>query len=192
MAKRQPPSTTAPTGEPLAEAPDNPVEELEKASEAGDINDDNYEEKLLEMLPESERHLDGAVLFAEACVVYGVNPTIGIRPIEILNDPNRPRFVFYRGDALATPAIPDRVKFVTAGGRKITHPIDYDFERDLRQVFHAFHVDPKSQELVEDPLPADLTLPREAVTGIPVKTEHVYPQGYLRRRAIEAARGRAR
>jgi hypothetical protein len=175
-------------GGELSEGAGGDAGDDEDTRASGEINDDNYEETLLRMLPDVERDRSGALLFAEACVAYGVNPDPGKKPIEILHEQNAPRFKFYAGDPYLTPPTPDRVKFVTAGGVKIVHPMDLDFEAVLRRWFQAYHQDPRSKEIVEDPLPPDLTLPREAITGIPSKTEHRYPTGYLRQRALEGAR----
>lgn len=207
MAKKPsaggPPSTPTPAEPAVQETGPGPELELtdEIAEEEGagapaaaeaDVTADNYDATLLEMLPAHERTRTGAVLFAEACIVYGIDPDPAKRPIEILHDQAAPRFRFYAGDSTLTPPTPDRVRFVTGGGVKVCHPIDEDFDRVLRRWFRTTTIDPRTKEPVEGPLPEDLTLPREAVTGIPQTTDHVYPKGYLRQRAIEAARRGAR
>lgn len=148
----------------------------------------NYEATLLGILPDAERRLPGALLFAEACIVYGVNPDPAARPVEILLGGASTRFRFYKGDEFLTPPTPDRVKFVTAGGVKVCHPIDQDFDAILRRWFRTAQVNPRTKELEERPLPDELTLPREAVTGVVQKQEHRMTHGYLRRRALDAAR----
>jgi hypothetical protein len=45
---------------------------------------------------------------------------------------------------------------------------------------------------IDDPLPPDLTLPRELINGIVRRTEHQYKGGYLRARAVERAKSTAR
>ena len=142
---------------------------------------------LIAMLPTDEQALPGAVLFAEACLAYGIDPDPAVRPLEVLPGDLGRRWRYYPADEIE--GRPAQVKFVTAGGVKIAHPIDADFEQVLRRWLRAYHVDPKTREIVADPLPADLTLPREAVTGRASKTEHRLEGGYLRQLAARAARG---
>lgn len=182
-----PPAQDPPTPPPSSAPSAPPASRETPAAAPPEITEDNYEASLRAMLPASDADRPGALLFAEACVVYGINPADDCLPQEILGAPGA-RFVFYPGNPRALTPVPDRVKFVTAGGVKVVHPIDADFEEILRRWHRAFHQDPKTQEVIADPLPPDLALPREAVTGVPVKTEHRYPQGYLRRRALDAAR----
>lgn len=175
-----------------ADAPEEPsVTESEPPDPAAALEatatPDNYEQQMLLLLPPSERSKPGAVLFAEACYIYGIDPNPAKKPVEILGP-----WKFYEGDTQLTPPVPDRIKVVTAGGTKVVHPMDQDFEDKLRHVLHAYHIDRKTQQRIDDPLPPDLTLPRELVNGIVVKTEHQFKGGYLRARATERAKSTAR
>jgi hypothetical protein len=141
-------------------------------------------------LPDSLKGQRGAVLLLDACNVYGVNPDAALPTYqgrgkgpfrELLS------WKFYPGDERA--GIPDAVALVTVGGTKIRHyadpdfPMDADTEDRLRNVFHAWKTDPKTNEIVPLPLPDDLTLPPAAVTGIPdPRGGHVFQGGYLRRK----------
>ncbi len=191
MAKNPPRGSTVPAAPkdaqelapevPNAQEP-SPTEALEAAA-----TPDNYEQQMLSLIPVGERHKPGALLFAEACYIYGVDPNPEKRPVEILGP-----WKFYPGDPQMTPPVPDRIKFVTAGGTKVVHPMDQDFEDKLRNVLHAYHIDRATQQRIDDPLPPDLTLSKELVNGIVRKTDHQFKGGYLRARAVERAKSTAR
>jgi len=143
-------------------------------------------------LPDAIRVQEGSDLLLDACNVFGVNP-----------DPSLPIYAgrgrgpfrelmawkFYPGDSRA--GIPDAVVFVTVGGTKVRYTADPDFPMDpdtetrLRNVFHAWKTDPKTNEIIALPLPTDLTLPRSAVSSV-VETAHQYKGGYLRRKPADA------
>lgn len=140
-------------------------------------------------LPESMKGLRGAVLLLDACNLYGVNPDQTLPPYqgrgagpfkELMN------WRFIPGNDGA--GIPDSVSLVTVGGTKVRHyadpdfPMDPDTETRLRNVFHAWRTDPKTNEIVALPLPDDLTLPPAAVSGrVNANAGHQYRGGYLRR-----------
>lgn len=159
------------------------------SASAVEATEDNYEDVLRSRLPaDLLTNLDGldpsgelAVLYAEACEVYGVNPDPAGR--EVISE-----IVPTAGDEFAHPPIPRRVRFVTAGGLKIVHPMDQLFEEQLRTWLKAFRMNRQTGEREATELPADLTLPREAVTGISTKVEHRFEAGYLRSRALARAR----
>jgi hypothetical protein len=81
------------------------------------------------------------------------------------------------------------VAFTTLGGTKVKFyadpdfPMDQDTEDRLRNVFHAWRTNPKTNEVEPLPLPDDLTLSRTAVTGQPAQAGHQFPGGYLRRKS---------
>lgn len=140
-------------------------------------------------LPGSMTGQRGAALLLDACNVFGVNPDMttpiyqgrGRGPFrELLN------WKFYPGNEAA--GIPDSVVVVTIGGVKIRYytdpdfPMDPDTENRLRHVFHAWKMNPKTNEVEPIPLPDDLTLPRSAVTSqVDPNAGHRYASGYLRR-----------
>jgi len=148
-------------------------------------------------LPEEMKGQRGAVLLLDACNVYGINPDTslpiwagrGLGPFRELL-----AWKFYPGQESA--GIPDSVALVTVGGVKIRYhadpdyPMDPDMETRLRLVFHAFKMDPKTNEVMPLPLPEDLTLPRSAVSsqGNP-NAGHQYRGGYLRRAANDSRNG---
>lgn len=151
-----------------------------------------YRAELLGILPAEERSKPGADLFAEALVCYGIHADPAKRPIEVLANGTE-RFRFYPGDDTGAFFQPDRVVFVTAGGVKIAHPMDLETEQRLRKIFRTQKINPKTSEIEETPLPENLTLPRTAVTGLPPTTApHRFEGGYLRRRAMDAARSALR
>lgn len=161
---------------PQAETIEKAAREPEPTDVAhGQRPDERPDDPLLAILPEVERRAPGVELFLEACRIYGINPTPGLRPAEIpdLVDPSatavpaKPRFRDWPADPFRQPPVPERVTFVTAGGVKVTHPMDAEFEAVLRRWLHAWHLDPVTRQYVEEPLPDDLTLPRPAVTGLP-------------------------
>jgi hypothetical protein len=124
----EPPAPATPPDSPLpaieeeqVQAPD-PAEEIEATA-----TPDNYEQQMLSLIPMRERHKVGALLFAEACYIYGIDPNPEKQPTEILGP-----WKFYPGNPQLTPPVPDRIKFVTAGGTKVVHPMDDDFEDKLR------------------------------------------------------------
>lgn len=169
----------------------NALEEgsLDEAAIAAD--DDSYVAALLETIAEDERDKPGAALFAEACVAYGIDPTPGKTPIEVLHAHKSDRWRFQSGDPIE--GVPDHVVFVTGGGIKVVHPRgDYpaglDFERRLRRIFRT-----QLRDGSEAALPDNLTIPRTLVNGIvPKNGPHLPAVGFLRRRAQAAASGRRR
>lgn len=191
MAKKsQPVADDTPQDSTLQSSAESPVDEAVDAPASTiaeeDVDESNYEESLRQTLPAHERTLPGAELFAEACICYGVNPDPDVLPIEILPGEAGARWKLYAGNRLRGEV--DTIAFVTAGGVKVRHPMDEQFEAVLRRWFGLIAQDPKTHEVVILPLPNSLTLPREAVTGIARKVEHVFPKGYLRSRAAAAAR----
>jgi len=160
---------------------------------AAAVTDDNYRDVMRSRVPaaflaaldQADPDGEAAVLFAEACEVYGINPDPDAR--EIISEA-----VFYPGDRLAVPPTPDRVQFVTAGGLKVSQPMTEPFEEQLRRWLKAFRMNKLTGELEPVDLPDDLTLPREAVTGISTRTDHRYEGGYLRSRALASARSARR
>lgn len=141
------------------------------------------------VLPAHEQNAPGVGLFVDACLTYGINPSDDAAPVEIptIDGVVRPRWTHYPTNQRVLNAKPERIVFVTAGGTKVVHPMNEDFERTVRRLLGAFHIDPTTRELVEDPLPADLTLPRQAITGEVLSAKHQYRAGYLRARS-DAAR----
>lgn len=113
-------------------------------------------------------------LLAEACFVFGINPDPRTKPLELAGHR------FDAGDPDGTNPTPAYVSIVTAGGRKLRYPIDSDTETILRDVFMAYTIDKATGERKLVPLPPDMTLPREAVTGLSRTGEHQYRSGYLR------------
>lgn len=165
----------------------------DQAAELADVTDENYfavmrarvPKAILDALDQADPDGDAAVLFAEACEVYGINPDPAAR--EVISE-----VVYYPGDHLAVPPTPDRVVFVTAGGLKVSQPMTDAFEEQLRRWLKAYRMNRATGELEPTDLPADLTLPREAVTGISTRTEHRYEGGYLRSRALASTRSARR
>lgn len=96
-------------------------------------------------------------LLNEALGTFGINPAGQPRELlafRVAGDP----------DAFE----PLVVSLVTAGGRKLTWPLDERTERELRyNVFHAYKADRRTGDVTELPLPDDLRLPDHAKTGIP-------------------------
>lgn len=177
MAKRFSPPSARP--DPLIDATDAP--------RADTLHDDGAD--LRDVLPEHERTAPGVDLFLDACLTYGVDPSEEATPIEIPTPAGatRPRWVHYPTNPRMLNPKPERIAFVTSGGVKLVHPLDEDCERTIRRWLQAFHLDPKTREIVDDPLPADLTLPRQAITGEVLSAKHQYREGYMRARA-DAAR----
>lgn len=129
-------------------------------------------------VPKTFKGRPGVDTLMDACERYGVNPDPDIKPIE-LNKWN-----YYPEDVVT--GVPGYIQMVTGGGIKIRHyddpdwPMDQDTEERLRNVFRSFAIDPDTKLPKPTPLPEDLTLPIEAVTGIPRKEDHRYRGGYLR------------
>ena len=98
-------------------------------------------------------------ILADACIAFDVSPDPGAIPVELLSVSG-----YGSRDYYDEP----RVVLVTAGGRKLTWPIDQGTEYLLRYVvFHAYRTDRRSGTIDQElPLPADLALPRPQVTGI--------------------------
>lgn len=157
------------------------------------VTDDNYADvmrarvpaAILASLDQADPDGEAAVLYAEACEVYGVNPDPEAR--EVISE-----VVYYPGDRLAVPPTPDRVQFVTAGGLKISQPMTELFEEQLRRWLRAYRLNKTTGDLEPTDLPDDLTLPREAVTGISTRVDHRFEGGYLRSRALASARSARR
>ncbi len=144
---------------------------------------------LRDVLPVHEQTAPGVDLFMEACLLYGVDPSPDATPVEIPDPVGalRPRWAHYPTNPRVLNAKPERIAFVTSGGLKIVHPMDDDFERQLRRWLGAFHLDPKTREIVDDPIPENRTLPRQAITGEVLSAKHQHREGYMRARA-DAAR----
>lgn len=133
-----------------------------------------------DVMPESSGRRDAAALalLFDACERFNVNPGMQVRPRELAG------WRYYPADRVE--GVPAAVVIVTAGGLKLKYfdgdvVKDADTEERLRATFRAFTIDPKTKERVPGPLPADLSLPAEAVLGQPASTAHRHPHGYLRR-----------
>lgn len=105
----------------------------------------------------------------EACDKYGIHPGQDQRPKELLSWKWEP------GNRI--DGTPPAVSLVTAGGTKIKHFLqpgvtDEETEERLRTIFAV---------VAGGGLPADLTLPDAAVTGLVTQTRHRFQSGYLRR-----------
>lgn len=112
------------------------------------------ESSVLEQTPPT--HED---LLREACRVFGINPDPDLVPREL---------AAWKPYGSADLFEPLSIVLVTAGGRKLRYPIDERTENELRyHCFNAFKVNKTSGVITELPLPANLRLPRAAVTGIP-------------------------
>lgn len=142
-------------------------------------------------MPKALSGRGGADTLMDACETYGINPDPALRPVELA------AWKYYQEDAIQ--GIPGYVQLVTGGGVKLRHyddpdfPMDRDTEEKLRGIFGAFTIDPATKLPVPVPLPTDLTLPAEAVDGIPRKQDHRFRKGYLREGGkAEAARRAAR
>lgn len=101
----------------------------------------------------------GLDLLMTACNRYGINPDPRAVPLELLN------WKHYA----AGNGVPEHVVLVTAGGLKISEPIEADkgeTEARLRQALGAFRRTSLG-ELLPIPLPSAPVLPSEAVTGYP-------------------------
>jgi hypothetical protein len=134
----------------------------------------------LVLMPEANGRTDAAAtdLLLEACDKFGVHPGADQRPRELLS------WRYYPAQPLED--VPAAVVLVTAGGVKLKHfagnaAVDLETEERLRAIFKSFAVDKVTKQMVPQPLPADLTLPGEAVTGHPNTTRHRHEGGYLRR-----------
>lgn len=171
-----PRGTPNPKPQPTALAP---------AADVATIPADGY------ALPDALKAHRGAALLLEACNVFGVNPDMAL---PLYQGRGRGPFrelmawKFYPGDERA--GLPDAVALVTVGGTKVKifadpdFPMDADTEDRLRNVFHAWKTDPKTNEIVALPLPEDLTLPRAAVSSqANPNAGHVFQGGYLRRKS---------
>lgn len=141
------------------------------------------------LVPEASHNMQphAISLLFEACDKFGISPYADQDPVELL------AWRFYPGSDQPRKVTPDAVVLVTAGGLKIKHwddpdwPMDPDTEERLRRIFQAFHIDPVTKRAVPDPLPDDLRLPVQHVTGEITSTEHQYPGGYLRAGGAAAA-----
>ena len=135
-------------------------------------------------LPEAYRGKPGADLLAEACEIYGIDAH-ATEPVQLVG------WKFYPGTNF--PKVPSRVTLVTAGGRKLSHPMDAATLEQLRyHVFHLVRENKQTGELTFLPLPDDLTLPEPQRTGFSTSTDHRYEGGYLKNGgAQEAARRQA-
>lgn len=126
-------------------------------------------------------------LLKHVCEVFGVNPSVDLRPIELL------AWTFYPGDTVHQ--IPDAVSIVTAGGQKLKLYADDTLEDDtvqaLARIFGLKPL-PEGKPFTTDALPDDLTLPPVMVHGLSTSQEHVFKKGYLREGGkTEAARRQA-
>lgn len=173
MAKKQPAAedqtrdqTPDEQDESTQEAPPEPVKPAPAAA--------------LDLVDEAGKRTDAKSrdLLLEACDIYGINPEVFARPRELA------AWRYYAGDR--RDGRPDAVVLVTQGGVKIkhfadrTHPVDPETEERLRNLFGAWKIDPVTKLQVPGPMPDDLTLPAEAVTGMVTTDRHVYRRGYLR------------
>jgi hypothetical protein len=126
-------------------------------------------------------------LLFEACERFGISPFADQLPQELLS------WRFYPGSDDPRKITPDAVVLVTAGGFKLKHwddpdePMDPDTEERLRRLFGCYEIDPVTQRAIPTPLPADLRLTTEAVTGEILSTDHQYVGGYLREGGAAAA-----
>ncbi|MGE0444835.1 MAG: hypothetical protein AB7P99_06360 [Vicinamibacterales bacterium] len=120
------------------------------------------DEDFLETLPADLRHQPGALLLAEACELYGINPDAEAGELA--------GWRYYPGNPRAGEA--ERVVIVTHGGRKLAHPMDEATERVLRDVFGLVVSDREGNVLLL-PLPDDTALPAEARDGIVRSRSHV-------------------
>ncbi len=135
-----------------------------------------------EIMPESTgNNTDKAKeLLLDVCEKYGVHPGVERRPRELAS------WRFYPGDRVE--GIPDAVVIVTAGGTKLKHyadpnyPVDPETDEKLHQLFGAFNIDKVTKLATPGPLPKNLTLPDNAVTGQVTTQRHRYVGGYLRRK----------
>lgn len=160
-----------------------------KASAAELSPEQQYETAITELiaaLDPKEQKLLGARLFVEACLAFGVNPSPTVRPIEVLMGDGTRRWRFVEGSDI--DGLPDRVVFVTAGGVKLSHPMDQDAQDRLLSIFGRKGVDAKGQPM-DLPLPNDLTLPRPFVTGVPPRAPERAKVPVLREQAQRAVRG---
>ncbi len=166
-------AATAPVVDPevVDPASDAAVDQDVDTDDLDTDSPDDYEREALAMLPPEEQALPGAFLFINACVMYGINPDPKKLPPEIMRLDNGRRWRFYPGDSYAVPPVPDRVVFVTHGGLKISAPPTPEFDEALHKWFRTDRQDPKTLEVVRMPLPASLTLPRQAITGVVPKQE---------------------
>jgi len=169
MAKAKPSASALPAPDaryaPVVDEPaDDAYAEPTPDADAEAAEPETSDADFLAMLPEGERGKIGAVLFAQACVCYGLNPNPDVRPHEIMPaSVAGDRWAYYPGDDYeGTPA---RIRLVTAGGVKLAFPMDLETEDRLRVIFKAFAVDKVTKVTTPLPLPMNLTLPREAVTG---------------------------
>lgn len=147
--------------------------------------------KAADLIPEAGKRTDDRSIdiLLDACDRYGVNPEKTARPRELA------AWRYYPGEPL--DGIPDSIVLVTQGGLKIKHfsdptyPMDPETEERLRNLFRAFKVDPVTKQPMAAPLPDELTLPAEAVTGLVTSDRHVYRRGYLREGGKEEGNRRA-
>lgn len=143
-------------------------------------------------VPDEFRGKPGLHLLMRACNLLGIDPD----PTLPVFNPKRHKpeagaafrelmdWRFYRGDRSAGD--PDYVTLVTAGGLKITHrddmaqPWDDETDHRLALAFNAFRINRETKLPERIALPADLTLPANAVLGFSDETRHQYRRGYLR------------
>lgn len=133
-----------------------------------------------DVMPEATGRRDDAALalLFDACERFNVNPSLSLRPRELAG------WRYYPADVV--DQVVAAVVLVTAGGLKLKYfegnaQQDAETEERLRATFRAYTLDPKTKERVPAPLPADLSLPSEAVLGVSATTAHRHPLGYLRR-----------
>jgi hypothetical protein len=127
-------------------------------------------------------------LMLYVCARLGVNPSKSVKPVELLSW----RWIGGNGEG------PDAVQVVTAGGLKVKlfedpdWPLEAATEQALRKALALFRVDKNTKEVVALPIPADITLPRQHVDGLPTgaaRASYSYKGGYLKNGGkLEAAR----
>lgn len=148
---------------------------------------------------------EGLPLLLEACETFGINPDADLPPFDPRkNKPDDARHRAFR-QLLSWNYYPAEqsadgyasVVLVTAGGVKLRYSddpanrFDEDTINRLRQAFQAFKRDPKTGDVVAQPLPRDLALPLPALLGFPIKADQVFRGGYLNAGGREEADRRA-
>jgi hypothetical protein len=127
-------------------------------------------ERLTEWYPSSTLQPDHVPLVEEACQVFGITSfDPRLRPREVIG---------LKGYGSLEHFEPLWVRFVTAGGLKLTWPLNPDSEEILRPIFGCLRTRWNSVTKMEErmilPLPADLRLPPQCRTGlVPASTGRV-------------------
>jgi len=165
------PVQTQPAPEPPAQAPAAPARRTEPKEEPATATLLPCDNGAVEASPAMKE------LLLDACERFNVDPTLERVPRELLKWRYEP--------ANRLTRVPAAVVIVTSGGVKLKHyedpdyPMDQDTEETLARIFGAFAKD-ADKNVVRTPLPEDLALPIQAVTGIPQTADHVFRRGYLR------------